>query len=82
MLLFALQDATTFNFFQRSHSTLLSGEGMKDKLEPTQIMLQRGELVAFHPLLAHFGGAYSKPNARIRLYNMTKEIPLPMTYST
>ena len=81
MFLFALQDGTTFNYIQGSHATLLSGEGVKDKLEPTQIMLQKGELVAFHPLLVHFGGAYSKPNARIHLYCMTKEIPLPIDQS-
>ena len=77
MFLFALQDGATFNFVQGSHAKLLSGEGVNDKLQPTQITLKKGEFVAFHPLLVHFGGAYSEPNSRIHLYCMTEKIPLP-----
>jgi ectoine hydroxylase-related dioxygenase (phytanoyl-CoA dioxygenase family) len=69
--LIAFEDFTKFCYFRNSHA-----KGMEDlykEEKPTELILMKGEFVAFHPKLVHFGGAYTESNLRMHVYLMSPE---------
>jgi hypothetical protein len=69
--LIAFEDFTKFCYFRNSHDKLIKDLYKEEK--PTELILMKGEFVAFHPKLVHFGGAYTESNLRMHVYLMSPE---------
>jgi hypothetical protein len=69
--LIAFEDFTKFCYFRNSH--VKSFEDLYKGEKPTELILMKGEFVAFHPKLVHFGGAYTESNLRMHLYMMSPD---------
>ena len=69
--LIAFEDFTKFCYFRNSHNK--SFKDLCNEEKPTELILMKGEFVAFHPKLVHFGGAYTESNLRMHVYMMSPE---------
>lgn len=65
LLLAALVDYTSFILFMGSHKR---GKEINNCLPPKRLILNRGEVLMFHPRLIHSGDVFNHKNVRIHYY--------------
>ena len=67
LLLVALMDHTTIIVFRKSHKEHYTYDNIAN-CTPVRIILNKGEVLQFHPNLVHCGDAYEARNVRLHYY--------------